>query len=169
MAKRARRTSKQRQARKKRGARKKAAARVGRSRQFVPVRFTDADLIRNRIKPPFDDDEGDYEDPGVVIPGGREPANLPAKIDCPGSLVIYSSRAAFVNNCQGYKGPAGRNNDLVKDALANAQKAAAKINCKDSCTRRVAEIWRGWRCTPDGNKFFAVAAVELKIFCEITT
>lgn len=130
------------------------------------VRFSDAALIKRAAKPPFPHSEGDYADPDIVVPGGEEPADVARELTCPGSVVIYSSWADWAPNCNGL-GAGGGNNAVVAKALTNAQKAAAKITCPDTCTKRVNEIWRGWDCGPEGAKFLLIGAVELAVICQI--
>lgn len=130
------------------------------------IRFSDRALIKRAVKPPFPQSEGDYADPDIVVPGGEEPPGVARELTCPGSVVIYSSWADWVPNCNGL-GAGGGNNAVVAKALANAQKATAKITCPDTCTKRVSEIWRGWDCGPEGAKFLLIGAVELAVICQI--
>jgi hypothetical protein len=125
-----------------------------------PVRFGEGALLREALKPPFDNDEGNYADPDVVIAGGRVPNNVPRSIPCGKQLVIYSSWADFVApNCKGFGGPNDGNNAVAQVALAN------RIKCDGDCIKRVFEIWRGWSCGPEQKKFLAIAAVEVMILC----
>jgi hypothetical protein len=133
-------------------------------RPFLPVTFTDVQLIEAGTEPPFPDHTGTYEEPGVMIPGGKEPV-LPKDVTCPGSLVIYASDCQLVANCAGFKGPGAGNNAVVAAARAAAFAAAAKIPCKEGCKKRELEIWSGWDC--GNNPLSAVGAVEVKIFCDV--
>ena len=126
------------------------------------VRFTDAQLIAAGVAPPFPDEEGTYEDPDVVSPGGRPPANPPRELDCPGSLVIYASEAEWVPGC-----PVGRDNPANQAAYANAKALAEAIKCRDGCRKAWAEIWRGWHCGPEQGRFLVIGAVEIKVACNI--
>src|SRR6478735_1262411 len=130
----------------------------------LPVVFTDIQIIAAaQAKNPigFPDEQGAYEEPGVVISGGTPTKPLPDDVDCVGSLVIYSSWAAIVPNCAGFAGPGAGNNAVVTTALNNAKAAAALIPCKAECKKSVIEIWRGWSC---GNNPVTVSgAVELKV------
>lgn len=137
-----------------------------RTRRIALVAFTDAQIIAAAAKPPFPDQQGTYEDPGLILPGGKVPANLPQTVACPGSLVIYSSWAMIVPNCAGFAGPGAGNNAVVQTALQNANAVAAQIPCADDCKKNVVEIWRGWGC--GNNPLTATGAVELKILCDIT-
>jgi hypothetical protein len=129
------------------------------------VTFNDADLIAAAIPPPFQNQQGVYADPDVVIAGGKVPP-LPSAVACPGSLVIYSSWCELVPNCAGFQGPGAANNAVVQRALQNANAVAARIPCEDDCAKTVVEIWRGWSC---GNQpLSAVGAVELRIDCTIS-
>jgi len=151
----------------KREGRGKRVGRVGKSRYSRVIVFTDRQLLMAGIKPPFPDDQGTYEDPGLVIAGGRVPP-LPQNVDCPGSLVIYSSWAEVVPNCNGFAGPAAGNNAVVARALQNADAVAARIPCADDCQKNVFEIWRGWNCGGNPRPIVATGAVEVKIECTIT-
>jgi hypothetical protein len=151
---------------------KRTAAPAKRTRRLAPrkekalVRFSDAAVIKAGWKPPFPHSDGEYAEPDIVIPGGDEPPGIERELPCPGSVVIYSSWADWVPNCNGL-GAGGGNNAVVAKALANAQKAAAKIKCAEGCTKRVNEIWRGWDCGPEGKKFLLIGAVELAVICQI--
>jgi hypothetical protein len=138
--------------------------------RFVPVVLTDVQIIAAaRLKNPlgFPDEQGKYENPDVVISGGTPTAPLPQNVSCVGSLVIYSSWAAFVANCAGFAGPGAGNNAVVAAALNNANAAAAKIPCAGECQKTVTEIWRGWSC--GNNPLTATGAVELKISCDLAS
>jgi hypothetical protein len=145
--------------------RKKKPGKVSR-RVSKPVRFAEIALLQAALKPPFDNGEGNYADPDVVIAGGRFPDNAPRSIPCGKQLVIYSSWADFVApNCQGFGGANDSNNAVVQVALANAMRLANRIDCDGDCIKRVFEIWRGWSCGPEQKKFLAIAAVEVMILC----
>ena len=134
------------------------------------VTFTDADLIAAGAEPPFPDHEGTYETPDVYIGAeGVPPPQLPQNIACPGTFVVYSSWAENVGNCAGFAGPGAGNNAVVQRARQEANALAARIPCADECAKRVAEIWKGWDCNGLNPPVTAVAAVEFKIFCEVTT
>jgi len=124
------------------------------------VRFSELALLKAGAKPPFPNNEGDYADPDIVVPGGREPADLARELPCPGSVVIYASAARFVDACDG-------SFPSIAVARARALKAATKVTCPDTCTRRVNEIWHGWDCSPEGNRFYDIAAVEVAVICQI--
>lgn len=148
---------------------KKAAprrARTGAPRRTVPVLFTDAQLLKASLKPPFPDEQGAFEDPDLVIAGGRVPP-LPPNVSCPASLVIYSSWAQVVPNCNGFAGPGAGNNAVVARALANANAVAAQVPCADDCKKHVFEIWRGWHCGGNPQPIVATGAVEVKIECRV--
>ncbi|MFN8584504.1 MAG: hypothetical protein U0446_04150 [Dehalococcoidia bacterium] len=116
--------------------------------------------------PNFPDQQGTYEEPGLVIPGGQVPDVLPASVPCPGALVIYSSYIERVDDCTDYQGPAAGDNPVARTASAVAQAVAARIPCAAGCEKRVTEVWRGWEC---GNTpVTAVVAVELKITCAVS-
>ena len=149
---------------------KKQAAPRKPAPRFVPVVFTDIQIIAaDRLKNPigFPDDQGKYENPNVVISGGEPTAPLPQNVPCVGSLVIYSSWASIVANCAGFAGPGAGNNAVVVTALKNANAAAAQIPCAGECQKTVTEIWRGWSC--DNNPLTATGAVELKISCDLAS
>jgi hypothetical protein len=134
------------------------------------VTFTDIELIAAGTEPPFPDHEGTYEDPGICIgASGVPPPQPPQNVACPGTFVIYSSWGEVVGNCAGFAGPGAGNNAIVQRARQEANALAARIPCADGCTKRVAEIWKGWDCTANNPPIRAYAAVELKIFCEVTT
>lgn len=117
--------------------------------------------------PDFPDQLGGYEEPDLLVPGGHVPDILPASVPCPGSLVIYSSYIERVDDCAGYQGPDAADSPVARTAVAIANAIAARIPCSsDSCQRRVIEVWRGWEC--GGSPRSAVAAVELKITCEVS-
>lgn len=116
--------------------------------------------------PDFPDQQGTYENPGLVIPGGKVPAVLPADVPCPGALVIYASYIERVEDCAGYQGPGAAQNPVAQTAAGLANAVAARIPCATGCQKRVVEIWRGWECGND--PLSAVAAVEVKISCEVT-
>jgi hypothetical protein len=132
----------------------------------APIRFTDLQLLKAGVKPAFKDQQGNYEDPGLVIAGGRVPI-LPPNVPCPGSLVIYSSWAKVVANCNGFGGPGAANNAVVNTALQNANAVAAQIPCADGCSKHVFEIWRGWDCGGNPQPIVAMGAVEVKIECRV--
>ena len=102
----------------------KSVGRVGKGKSSRVIAFTDRQLLIAGIKPPFANNQGTYEDPGLVIAGGRVP-QLPQNVGCPGSLVIYSSWAEVVPNCNGFAGPGAGNNAVVARALQNANAVAA--------------------------------------------
>jgi hypothetical protein len=139
---------------------------AARRKVSAPILFTDLQLVEAGVKPPFPDEQGTYEDPGVVVAGGVVPI-LPPNVPCPGSLVIYSSWAIVVPNCNGFGGPGAGNNAVVNTALQNANAVAAQIPCADNCPKRVFEIWRGWRCGGNPQPIVAMAAVEVKIECRL--
>jgi hypothetical protein len=114
----------------------------------------------------FPDEEGDYENPDVVISSGKATAPLPANVACVGSLVIYSSSIEKVANCAGYSGPGAAKNAVVTKASDSANAEAAKIPCAKDCKKTVKEIWRGWQCDKD---LFATGAVEVKIGCDVAS
>jgi hypothetical protein len=143
------------------------ARRIGPARYTPAVAFTDRQLLAVGTEPPFKDHQGTYEEPDVVIAGGEVPL-LPQDVPCPGSLVIYSSWAEVVANCNGFAGPGAGNNAVVARALKNAKAVAALIPCDDGCQKTVAEIWRGWSCGGNPQPIVATGAVELKIECRIT-
>ena len=148
---------------------KRTSERVKRkTKSTLQVSFTDERLIQANIKPPFPDQEGDYEEPGLIIPGGRVPKNLPQQVGCPGTLVIYSSWAEAVPNCNGFKGPGAGNNAVVARARRNAVAVAKRIACKDPCAKTVVEIWSGWDCGGNPWPIVAIGAIELKIICQLT-
>jgi hypothetical protein len=155
-----------RPAQKPKPAKAKAKKRAIAPKARPQIRFSDRALIKRAVQPPFPHSEGDYAEPDIVIPGGDEPPGVERELTCPGSVVIYSSWADWVPNCNGL-GAGGGNNAVVAKALANAQKAAAKITCPGTCTKRVNEIWRGWDCGPEGAKFLLIGAVELAVVCQI--
>ena len=130
------------------------------------VAFTDIELIAAGWKPPFPDQDGDFEEPGICIGGTEFPPPPPANVPCPGALVIYSSWAEVVGNCAGFAGPGAGNNAVVQRARQEANAFAARIPCAGGCTKRVTEIWKGWDC--GNNPVVAIAAVELKISCDVT-
>lgn len=145
--------------------RKKKTGKVSR-RKSQPVLFAEGAVLRAAVKPPFQNDEGNYAEPDVVIAGGEVPDNAPRSIPCGKQLVIYSSWAAFVApNCKGFGGPNDGNNAIVQIALANAMALAKRIECDGDCIKRVFEIWRGWSCRPEQAKFVASGAVEVMILC----
>src|SRR4029078_5080706 len=82
-------------------------------RKSLPVVFTDAQLIGDGFKPPVTDDEGNYAEPDVIIPAGREPAEFPQKIECGKHLVVYSSWAEFVDDCDDYEGPDANDTEVL--------------------------------------------------------
>ncbi len=137
--------------------------------QIEMVTFTDVELMANEVKLPFVNDQGEYERPNLVIAGGRVQGDFPDILDCPppSSFVIYSSEAAWVPFCQGYGGPNDGNNRIIKKARKNAKRIADQIDCGGECTKNDGEIWKGWNCNRRGNKFIAIAAVELKINCNL--
>jgi len=149
----------------KKGKRKKADLPPRRRPRPRPVVFTDEALIRQRGKPPFQNDDGNYAEPDIVIAGGVVPDGVPEQIDCGKQIVIYSSRGAFVAACAGFGGPNDGNNALIQSARANARAVAKQIDCEKGCEKQILEIWRGWSCGPDGQRFFATAAVELLVRC----
>jgi hypothetical protein len=168
MAKRKQPTKKGPARRTKRPATRKGAAAALR-KVSAPIVFTDVQLLKVGRKPPFDDEQGTYEEPGVIVAGGQVPV-LPANVPCPGSLVIYSSWAQVVPNCNGFAGPGAGNNAVVARALQNANAVAAQIPCADDCKKHTFEIWRGWHCGGIGipQQLRATAAVEVKIECRPT-
>ena len=136
----------------------------------LQVTFTDIELIAAGTEPPFDDHQGTYEEPDICIgPSGVPPPQPPQNVACPGTFVIYSSWAVNVGNCAAFAGPGAGNNAVVQRARQEANALAARIPCADGCAKRVAEIWRGWDCNGLNPPVTAIAAVEFKIFCEVTT
>ena len=95
------------------------------------------------------------------------PPVLPPSVACPGSLVIYSSWAKVVPNCNGFGGPGAGNNAVVNQALQNANAVAARIPCAKGCAKHVFEIWRGWSCGGNPQPIVAMGAVEVKIECRL--
>lgn len=144
---------------------KRAARKVSRRHKSLPIRFTDAELIEASTKPPFPNDQGSYAEPGIVIPGGREPADMPKEMLCGKGVVIYSSWADWVPNCAAFRGPGAGFNAVTQTALANALKAANKIKCLGKCEKIVVELWRGWDCGAEGKGFIAFGAVEVLVRC----
>ena len=124
------------------------------------------DLLNPVVAPRFPDQQGAYEDPGLIIPGGEVPSALPPSVPCPGSLVIYASWIELVANCAGYQGAGAGQNPVAQTAAAIANAVAARIPCAEGCEKRVTEIWRGWEC--GNNPLSAVAAVEVKLTCEVS-
>ena len=129
------------------------------------IKFDESEIIFAREKPPFPNDQGTYEFPDLYIAGGKPKGPIPQSLRCPSTYVIYSSAAEFVGNCQGLGGPNDGNNRVVRRALQSANRVASGISCQGDCEPIVDDIWRGWNCSPDGNRFFAIAAVEVKISC----
>jgi hypothetical protein len=144
-------------ANKKKPARRKVSA---------PILFTDLQLVEAGVQPLFPDEKGDYEDPDVIVAAGEVPI-LPPNVTCPGSLVIYSSWAEVVPNCNGFGGPGAGNNAVVARALQNAMAVVEQIPCADDCPKHAAEIWRGWSCGGNPRPILAIGAVEVKIVCRI--
>lgn len=119
---------KKKPARRTRGPATRRGAASARRKVSAPILFTDLQLVKAGVKPPFPNDQGTYEDPDIVIAGGKVPI-LPQNVPCPGSLVIYSSWAEVVPNCNGLVGPGAGNNAIVNRALQNANAVAAQIPC----------------------------------------
>lgn len=130
-----------------------------------PVEFTDEEIVKAKFKPPFQNDEGNYAEPDIVLPGGEVPPGIPRRIACGKQIVIYSSWAQFVAACAGFGGPNDGNNAAVQTARANGKAVANRILCEKGCDKEVVEIWRGWSCRPEGARFVASAAVELLVRC----
>jgi hypothetical protein len=61
--------------------------------------------------------------------------------------------------------PAAASTPSPRRALQNAYKAARKIKCIGECEKFIVELWRGWDCGPEGQKFIAFGAVELLVRC----
>jgi hypothetical protein len=140
---------------------RKRAARAGAVRREAVV-FSELVFLRAGAKPPFPNNEGDYEIADIVVPGGREPPGLERELTCPGRVVIYASAARFVAACDGTF-------PSIAVARARAFKAAAKVTCPKDCERQVDEIWHGWDCSPEGAKFYDIAAVEVAVTCKVVT
>jgi hypothetical protein len=133
--------------------------------QAPRVQFDDATLIAAGLKPAFQNDEGEYQNPNLVLAGGRPTRPIPQSLPCPSTYVIYSSWAENVGNCQGFGGPNDGNNRVVAVARQNAQAVADGIECDDECNKQVREIWKGWDCFIDVIGTIARAAVEIEISC----
>ncbi|HZP21124.1 MAG TPA: hypothetical protein VFB16_13055 [Bauldia sp.] len=133
----------------------------------LPVRFTDAEIIAERWKPPFPNDQGYYAEPGAVLAGGRPDSKMPTELPCGKGIVIYSSWADWVANCAGFQGPNAGFNAITQTALANAIKAANRIKCVGECEKFVVELWRGWSCGPEQKGFIACGAVEVLVRCGV--
>jgi hypothetical protein len=131
-----------------------------------PVRFSDVAIIMAAAEPPFDNNQGHYARPDLVISGGEEPDDIPESIRCDSQLVIYSW-ADFVPACVGYGGPNDSENAVTAKALANALALARRIKCDGDCTRRIFEIWRGWCCGMEQNRSLATGAVEVMVSCRV--
>ena len=129
------------------------------------VRFDESEIILAGEKPPLQNDQGNFEFPDLIISGGRPKGPVPRSLRCPSTYVIYSSALEFVGTCQGFGGPNDGNNRIVIKALQTARKVASGIACQGDCKPQVDDIWRGWSCNQIGNRFSAVAAVEVKISC----
>lgn len=126
------------------------------------------DEVRRGQEPPFENKQGTYKDPDLVIAGGRVQGPVPKTLDCEVPFVIYSSWAETVESCDDFDGPADGDNDVCDTALANANAVAGRITCPTRCPRKVVtEIWRGWECEFDkGAKVnIAICAVEIEVIC----
>ncbi|MGQ0568449.1 MAG: hypothetical protein ACT4P5_02795 [Armatimonadota bacterium] len=128
--------------------------------------FTDQQILAAGRKPKFQNEEGTFEDPDLIISFGKPVTPPPEKIDCPYDFVIYAAATLHPENCQGFGGPNDGNNDAVRLARQRALDVADTIDCDEGCTRQIIEIWRGWDCKPIAGLNFASAAVELKIICQ---
>jgi hypothetical protein len=125
-----------------------------------------AATLKAKSRPEFEHEWGEYAPAPISIVNGVEPPGVEQEIDCPGSIVIYSSWAEFVETCEGW----GDDNFVVVRARDAALAAAAKITCKEAgkgCTRRFSDIWRGWDCTPEVTRLKLVAAVEVAVICQV--
>ena len=130
------------------------------------IKFDENEIILAGEKPPFQNDQGTYEIPDLVISGGRPRGPVPQSLRCPSTYVIYSSALEFVGNCQGFGGPNDGNNRVVLKARQTALNVANGIACRGDCERQVDDIWQGWSCGADvPNRFSAFAAVEIKVSC----
>jgi hypothetical protein len=124
--------------------------------------------VRRGQEPPFENKQGTYKDPDLVIAGGRVQGPVPKTLDCEVPFVIYSSWAKVVESCEDFDGPDDGDNEVCEKALENAEAVAARIACPTRCPRKiVTEIWRGWECELDssGEFFVAICAVEIEVIC----
>jgi gluconokinase len=113
-----------------------------------------------RADSPFPNGEGEYVFPDIMIVAGVEPPDLERELDCPKRVVIYAFAGVFAPNC-------AIQNFAIPIARGRAWGAATKVTCHVDCTRRVNEIWSGWKCVPTGPSFLASAAVEVEVACDL--
>jgi len=116
----------------------------------------------------FDNEQGNFHwPPDVTLNPGKPWEVQPPTLKCTNAYYVYAADASWVGNCAAY-GPGGANNPECTSALAEATKFANGITCPSECPKQVQEIWRGWSCGAQGNKFLATGAVELEITCGVT-
>lgn len=130
------------------------------------VRFSDVQLlIAGVTPPPFDTQEGDYQDYDVCIAGDGSVSSgsIPESLGCPADFVIYASNADWLLTCHGY----GADHAIVTKARQNADAVAAGLLCTGGCVTSVEETWRGWDCrwSWDTGMFLGSGAVELRVSC----
>ena len=77
--------------------------------------FLDEELLAKGIKPPYENERGEYsEETDLVIAGGRPLKDPPTYIDCPSTYIIYSSWAKRVyDKCADYGGADDGDNSVL--------------------------------------------------------
>jgi hypothetical protein len=119
--------------------------------------------------PGFDHETGTFQNPEIIVSGGKLiHGTLPKQLKCGEAVYIYSSEIKVVDNCHGLGGPKDGQNATCQTADQGARKAAAKVTCPTECPVVIREVFRGWSCKLIDNKNYTSCAVELKVECPVT-
>jgi hypothetical protein len=82
-----------------------------------------------------------YEGVGVDL------SHFRLELACGSSVVLRCvQRKSHLPSCDGWGGPADGENQLIKDARTQLQKAVDQIKCGEGCTKSARETFKAWRC-----------------------